>query len=144
MLYEVITLNADGSYTFSPEPNWNGSVPQVTYTTNTGESDTLDIIVSPINDAPDAVNDAPTAENDALRTSEDKPLTITPATLLANDSDVDGDSLHIVSVQDAVHGSVALDDDGNVVFTPDANYYGNEASFTYTITDGNGGYDTAT
>jgi VCBS repeat-containing protein len=82
------------------------------------------------------------AGNDLLITNEDQPLTIEPSTLLGNDSDVDGDTLSIVSVQDAVNGSVALID-GKVVFTPNANFNG-KATFTYTISDGNGKFDTAT
>jgi hypothetical protein len=69
-------------------------------------------------------------------------LTIPVADLLANDSDADGDALTVVSVQDAVNGTVALAG-GNVVFTPDADYFG-PASFTYTVSDGNGGTATAT
>ncbi|MGH6637126.1 MAG: DVUA0089 family protein, partial [Polaromonas sp.] len=75
--------------------------------------------------------------------TEDNALTIAPSTLLGNDSDIDGDSLSIVSVQGAINGSVALDVNGNVVFTPAANYNG-PASFTYTVGDGSGGLDTAT
>ncbi|WP_211251218.1 VCBS domain-containing protein [Deefgea rivuli] len=75
-------------------------------------------------------------------TSEDTALTLSPAALLANDKDPDGDVLTITSVQGATHGSVALVN-GNVVFTPAANYTG-PASFTYTISDGKGGSDTAT
>jgi len=72
--------------------------------------------------------------NDALVTNEDTPLTIAPSLLLSNDSDVDGDALHITSVQDATHGTVEIVD-GQIVFTPDANYNG-DATFTYTISDG--------
>ena len=88
------------------------------------------------------VNDTPVATIDAASTNEDTALTLTPATLLANDSDVDGDTLTIASVQSAVNGSVALVG-GNVVFTPAVNYNG-PASFTYTVIDGNGGSSTAT
>ncbi len=80
--------------------------------------------------------------NDLLITNEDQPLTIEPATLLGNDTDVDGDTLSIVSVQDAVNGSVALVN-GKVVFTPAKDFNGT-GSFTYTVSDGNGGTDTAT
>ncbi len=77
----------------------------------------------------------------ALTTDEDTPLTIDPAVLLGNDVDVDGDTLTITSVQGAVNGSVALVD-GKVVFTPAENFNGN-GSFTYTVSDGKGGTDTA-
>ncbi|RLF51404.1 MAG: hypothetical protein DRN11_02815 [Thermoplasmata archaeon] len=54
--------------------------------------------------------------------------------VLANDTDMDGDSLEIISVSSPLHGTVYHD--GNYVYyTPDANYYGDD-SFTYTITDG--------
>ncbi|MGB4072523.1 cadherin-like domain-containing protein, partial [Pseudomonas sp.] len=81
-------------------------------------------------------------ENPALVVNEDQPLTISPATLLGNDNDRDGDALTIISVQGATHGSVALVG-GNVVFTPNANYNG-PATFTYTVSDGQGGTASAT
>ena len=89
------------------------------------------------------VNDAPVANDDtAAATNEDTPAVIAPATLLGNDTDVDGDTLSIASVQGAVGGTVAIVG-GNVVFTPTANFNG-PASFTYTVIDGNGGVSTAT
>ncbi|MFV3369609.1 retention module-containing protein [Pseudomonas sp. NY15435] len=77
-----------------------------------------------------------------LVTNEDTALTIAPKTLLGNDSDVDGDSLTILSVQNPVNGTVALVN-GNVVFTPAKDFNGS-GSFTYTISDGHGGTSTAT
>ena len=70
-------------------------------------------------------------------------LTIEPSSLLSNDSDPDTDPLSLISVQDAVNGAVNLNAGGQVVFTPTEGFYG-DASFTYTISDGNGGTDTAT
>jgi len=87
-------------------------------------------------------NQAPIAADDALSATEDTPLVMTLADLTGNDSDPDGDRLSIISVQAAVHGTVVLDG-GNVVFTPAANYNG-PASFSYTLSDGRGGTDTAT
>jgi len=88
------------------------------------------------------VNDAPVALGETITTNEDTTLVIRPASLLANDSDVDtatdGQSLSISAVGSATHGSVSLDTDGNIVFVPDANYVGS-ASFVYTVSDGNGG-----
>ncbi|MCK5830891.1 MAG: tandem-95 repeat protein, partial [Methylococcales bacterium] len=81
-------------------------------------------------------------DSGSLSMQEDNSLIISPAELLTNDTDVDGDTLIISSVQDSKHGSVEIDDDGNIVFNPEENYQG-EASFSYTISDGNGGTDTA-
>ena len=76
-------------------------------------------------------------------TQEDTSITINASTLLANDTDPDGDAFSITSVQDGSNGTVILNSDGTVTFTPSANYNGN-ATFTYTITDTNGATDTAT
>ncbi|MCQ4349190.1 Ig-like domain-containing protein [Pseudomonas stutzeri] len=65
-------LNADGTVTFTPDADFNGVV----------------------NVAP--VNDAPVAQNDAVTVSEDVPFS-SSISLLANDSDVDGDSLSVVA-----------------------------------------------
>lgn len=51
-LLGTIVINANGSYTFTPAAGWNGSVPQIGYTSNTGASSTLDIVVTAVNDAP--------------------------------------------------------------------------------------------
>ncbi|TCR66383.1 cadherin-like domain-containing protein [Bosea sp. BK604] len=88
-------------------------------------------------------NTAPVAADDTgLGTDYGTALTITAAALLANDSDADADTLTIQSVTAGIGGTVALDDDGNVVFTPAAGFSG-DASFSYTVTDGKGGTATA-
>lgn len=88
--------------------------------------------------------------NTALVTDEDTALTIMPATLLGNDTDIDGGALFITSVTqpDAAQGTITTTSDVNghitsILFTPTKDYNGN-ATFTYTISDGNGGTDTAT
>jgi len=77
--------------------------------------------------------------------TENMPLTIDATDILANDSDGDGDTITLIGVEssDNTHGTVTIDDDGNIIFTPDIDYNG-EASFTYSISDGNGGSDSAT
>ena len=94
----------------------DGSAPVVT-------SATLDITPS--------VNTNPVANDDIAATAEDTALVLPVGTLLANDTDVNGDTLTVLSVQGAVNGIVSLAA-GNVTFTPMANYFG-PASFTYTV-----------
>ena len=86
----------------------------------------------------------PKANADTATTAQDTPLTIKPADLLGNDSNPNGDTLTITSVQglDPSQGTVALVN-GNIVFTPAAGYHGT-APFTYTISDGRGNTSTAT
>ena len=81
----------------------------------------------------------------ATAPTEDKVVTISAATLLANDSDPDaGDTFSITSVQGASHGTVSLSSDHQTItFTPTADYNG-AASFSYTITDSHGLTSTAT
>ena len=94
--------------------------------------------------ATDPNNTPPVARDDSASTNEDTVLRLAPATLIANDTDANGDALSIVSVGGATNGSVTRDaTSGDVVFTPQANYNG-AASFTYTISDGKGGSATAT
>ena len=86
-------------------------------------------------------------------TNEDTVLTIDDADLLANDSDPDGDDLTITEVSDSANGvEVVLNNDGTITYDPTAlNIFQSlaegqtlEDTFTYTITDGNGEFDTAT
>ncbi len=86
-------------------------------------------------------NNAPTAQDDAAATSEDA-MVIVP--VLANDSDPDvGDVLAVDSVTQGAHGHVTINGNGTLSYTPDPNFHGSD-SFTYTLTDGRGGEDTAT
>jgi VCBS repeat-containing protein len=89
-----------------------------------------------------AVNDPPAANPETAVTAEDTPITVLTSTLLANDTDVDGDVLTVTGVNKAVNGSVVISD-GSLIFTPSANFNG-EASFEYAVSDGNGGTDTTT
>ncbi|WP_371833313.1 DUF4082 domain-containing protein [Ferirhizobium litorale] len=87
-----------------------------------------------------ASNLAPVAANDAgFFTDVGVARTFQASSLLANDSDPDGDSLTVTGVNNAVNGTVSFDSQTNMIsFTPTAGYQG-PASFTYSISDGNGG-----
>ncbi|WP_080507775.1 tandem-95 repeat protein [Rhodopseudomonas palustris] len=91
---------------------------------------------------PALFNTAPVAQDDTIMASEDAPLTIDSLLrLLDNDSDIDGNTLTVTGVANATHGTVSLNN-GNPIFTPDANFSG-VAGFDYTVSDGNGGSATA-
>jgi acetyl esterase/lipase len=82
----------------------------------------------------------PAANNDTATTAFNTPLTIQ---VLSNDSDPNGDALSITSVTQGANGAVVINGGTTVTYTPNANFAGAD-SFTYTISDGNGGVDTAT
>ena len=80
------------------------------------------------------VLDPPVANKDSIATRENTATGGLAATLLANDTDVDGRALTINAVGNAVNGTIALNN-GNPIFTPNAGFFGT-ASFTYTVNDG--------
>ncbi|WP_158236151.1 S-layer family protein [Limnohabitans sp. JirII-31] len=131
--------NADGTQTvqFAPDANYHG-VASFNYTVSDGNGGYATAVAT-INLA--AVNDAPVTVGETSSTDEDVWLTFTQAKLLENDSDVDtatdGQVLTITAVSGATNGKVSMLANGDIRFTPDANYHGT-ASFTYTVSDGNG------
>ncbi len=113
-----------------------------TATLSTGVATDTKTVSQTININVISVNDAPVALADHLTTNEDTLLTVSAASLLANDTDANGDVLSVTSVGNVSHGTVKLVN-GNVVFTADANFSG-IAKFDYTVSDGRGGTSTAT
>ncbi|WP_456341224.1 tandem-95 repeat protein [Vibrio parahaemolyticus] len=123
----TVIVNNDGTVTYTPNDNYVGK-DTFTYIVTSGgvsESTTVEVNVTP-------VNDAPVAKNDISTTQEDTAVTID---VLSNDTDVDGDKLSIqsASVPEA-QGKVEIVD-GKLVFTPAENFNG-DAEITYTVTDG--------
>ncbi|MGD8357039.1 MAG: Ig-like domain-containing protein [Lysobacterales bacterium] len=84
-------------------------------------------------------NQAPQAGNDSAGVNEDSSADIA---VLGNDSDPDGDPLVVTGVSNPPHGSATVNPDDTVHYAPDANFNGAD-SFSYTISDGNGGADSA-
>src|SRR5205807_7363151 len=80
------------------------------------------------------VNHAPVAKNDTFTLLENSPAV--SLNVLANDSDIDHDTLTIAHVGMAMHGTTSINaTNTRILYTPDANYSGNDL-FNYTITDG--------
>ncbi|MEK1994117.1 Ig-like domain-containing protein, partial [Vibrio parahaemolyticus] len=123
----TVSVNPDGSVTYTPNDNYHGT-DSFTYIITSGgvsESTTVEVNVTP-------VNDAPVAKDDIATTQEDTAVTID---VLPNDSDVDGDELSIQSATvPEAQGKVEIVD-GKLVFTPAENFNGH-AEITYTVTDG--------
>ena len=96
------TLNADGSFTYTPAGNYNGP-DSFTYKANDGTADsnpvTVTITVNP-------VNDAPVATADSSSTDEDTPLSVGAPGVLANDTDPEGSALSAVLVTGPAHGEL--------------------------------------
>ena len=120
-----------GTFSGTPPANFNGAI-ELAVTASDGQAivtDTFTLSIVAVNDDPVGTNDNATAVNNGSA------ILVAAADLLSNDTDVDGDTLTIVSVQNAVNGTVLLTAGGDVEFTPATGYYG-AASFTYTVTDG--------
>ena len=133
-----------GDACFIPDPGLH-RVATFRYLAADSDNATDDAVVSmlflPTSDAP------PVAVNDEATGFEDVALVLPSAILLSNDVDVDGDPMRITDVAMAFgfngRGSVELNDDGDVVFTPELNQSG-LARITYTVTDDRHGSDSAT
>ena len=129
----TLVLNANGAYTFTPAADYNGAVPPITYTLSDGtvtRTSTLMLAVTP-------VNDAPAPGNDTAATPINAPVTIA---VLANDTDRDGDPLGVTgaSLANPAQGTVGVNADGTVTFTPASNFFG-PVVVNYTVSDGRGG-----
>ncbi|MGP1902880.1 beta strand repeat-containing protein, partial [Shewanella frigidimarina] len=133
----VLIINEDGSYTFTPNENWNGTVPVITYTTNTGVTATLTIEVTPVDDVSVLVNDSNTVAEDTVATGN----------VLDNDGDVDSDlsvvtfevdgQTYPASTEVTLEGGVLIiNEDGSYTFTPDENWNGTVPVITYTTNTG--------
>jgi hypothetical protein len=124
--------------TYDPATNLNGS-DSFTYTVSDGHGGTaigtVNVTITPSNDAPVATTDSVTVGEDALATT---------VLVLANDTDLDGDTLTITAKTNGTKGAVAIATGStSVTYRPNANANVPD-SFTYTISDGHGGTKTGT
>jgi len=121
--------SAEKSWTFTPYPNFNGSLTVVVLIDdNHGGTDlvNIDITVNP-------VNDPPIIPNYAEVTPEDTPLESS-----VEGTDIEGDSLTYSKKTDPANGTVVVNDDGTYTYTPDLHYHGSD-TFTVDVSDGKGG-----
>ena len=127
----AVVNNGNGTVTYTPSANYNGA-DSFTYSISDGHggtaTGTVNVTVSP-------VNDAPVANADTATTAQDTPITVN---VLGNDTDVDGDALSVTNATNPAHGAAVVNANGTITYTPAAGYTGAD-SFNYTISDGHGG-----
>jgi hypothetical protein len=123
------TLNADGSYTYTPEAGYVGE-DSFTYTASAGgpTSDPVSVTIT-------ITNTAPIPGMDGVITTYATPVVIYA---LGNDYDPDGDPLTVTSFTYTGTGTVVLNADNTFTYTPAPGFLGHD-SFTYAITDGQTG-----
>lgn len=125
----VFTLNADGTYTFVPVSDWHGAVTPITFTLSDGSSNgsvsnTLTITVNPVQDA----------FNDTATVHAGDPLDIT---VLGNDTFANGDkTVSLPQFTTALGGTITVNSNGVVTYTPPAGVATGMDQFTYTVTSG--------
>ena len=133
-VHGTLTFNADGSFSYSPDLNFNGT-DSFTFKANDGNVDsnvgTVIFLVTPVNDAPVAANGSAEAAEDTQGNGQ------------VSASDVDGDSLTYSLVEGPAHGSVVFNPDGSFSYSPASDYNGAD-SFTYKANDGTDDSNVAT
>ncbi|MGQ0591967.1 MAG: Ig-like domain-containing protein, partial [Gammaproteobacteria bacterium] len=136
----TLNLNADGSFTYTPDADFEGT-DGFTYHANDGSADsnlaTVTITVTHANEPPVAVDDAYT-------TDEDTPLVVAVVPgVLGNDSDFESDPLTAIVDTVPANGTLTLNPDGSLTYTPNADFNGTD-SFTYHANDGSSDSNLAT
>ncbi len=135
----TVVMAADGSFTYTPAADYDGP-DSFLYTVSDGNGGTatarVGITVAPVNDAPRPIDDLASGLEDTAITGN----------VLTNDADPDGDVLTVTSTGTLTTGSggtVVMAADGSFTYTPAADFSGAD-SFTYMVSDGNGGTAMAT
>ena len=136
--FSVVTGPSNGtlsgtapSLTYTPDADYNGS-DSFTFKANDGS---LDSNIATVSITVNSVNDAPVAADDTASTYEGEAVVIG---VLGNDTDPDtGDTLTVQSVTDPNNGSVVINGDGTVTYTPAVDFIGTD-TFTYTVQDDDG------
>jgi hypothetical protein len=134
----TLTLNADGSFTYTPNAGFYGTMASPIRRT-------MEVLFQRRHRPPGGhgENDTPVASDDGYSTSKNTPLEVGAPGVLGNDSDLDGDPLSAVLISPPNHGTLTLNPGGGFTYTPEADFYGSD-SFTYTANDSATGSNVAT
>lgn len=126
-LQGTLNLSSNGSFNYQPSPNYNGSESLSVQVCDTQ----MGCVTSTLNITINAVNDAPVVSNDNYSVNEEGTLNVSVAT---NDTDVETTQLTYTIVTQVSVGSVSLSTNGQLTYTPPANYFGTQ-TFTYSACD---------
>src|SRR6185312_12505802 len=127
-----LTFNADGTFSYAPNANYNG---EDSFTYQALDSHGAASHAATVALTITAVNDAPVAVADSYEVNHDSTLSVAAKGVLANDSDVDGNTLTAALVEGPAHGALTLNADGSFSYTPENGFDGTD-SFTYHANDG--------
>lgn len=119
----TVVINSDGTVKYTPTSGYTGTdtfTYTITSTTGLTSTATVTVTVNPV---------GPLAANDTASTNASTAVNIAVRT---NDSDPNGGSLTVTAVGTAAHGTVVINSDGTVKYTPTAGYTGTD-TFQYTI-----------
>jgi VCBS repeat-containing protein len=127
----TVAITGGGSgLTYKPDANYcntPGLADTFTYTLNGGDSATVSMTVTCMDDAPVAVNDLAGVAGDSGANEID---------VLTNDTDVDGGPKAVNGITQPAHGVVAITGGGSgLSYQPNAGHCGAD-SFTYTLNGG--------
>jgi hypothetical protein len=134
----TLTLMSDGSFSYTPNSNFNGS-DSFTYRANDGGASSH---VAAVFITVPSVNDQPVANDGTYSTDQNSMLAVPAPGVLGNDSDVDGDDLAAFLDDDVGNGTLALQPDGSFTYSPYIAFFGTD-SYTYSACDNRGLCDTA-
>lgn len=131
----AVVLSSDGSFTYTPNTDFNGQ-DTFSYRASDGAGSDLATVTITVT----AVNDLPIAVDDPAETITTTPVTID---VLANDTDADGDPLTVSIQTQPTNGTAEVNADETVTYTAAGGFTG-EDTFTYTANDGTGDSNAAT
>ncbi|MCF8459258.1 MAG: tandem-95 repeat protein [Flavobacteriales bacterium] len=129
-----VILNPNGSYTYTPNPGFNGEDSFTYVTCDDGVPSLCDTAEVSIEVIPVTTgNEPPVAQDDAAQTQVDVPVT---GNVLVNDDDPDGDNiiLNLTPLTGPNNGTVTLLGNGTFTYTPNPGFEGTDV-FTYSICD---------
>jgi VCBS repeat-containing protein len=123
--YGTLNLNADGTFSYTPTADYNGSDSFTYRVTDANGDSAIATATITIDPTPDPVSDTFTVKEDQLLTGS------------VADADVGNAPGTYTVVTNVSHGTLTLNSDGTFSYTPTADYNGTD-SFTYCVTDANG------